>query len=581
MRAKKNMNDFLAFLIEEGILPADKAASLEAKSVSAKISVDELLIKEKFLSEEATVQAKGKFLNVPYIDLAAQEIDAKVINLIPKNVASNYLMIAFKKVGNELQVALVDPRQTQAVQAVEFLASEENLKIKLFIASLSGFKAAFQKYELLKGEVAEVLAATKEQVKKTPIKLEEALSIEEVVKGAPVSRIVSVIMRHAADGKASDIHIEPFANESRVRYRLDGVLHTTLALPGNLHSAVVSRIKVLANLRLDETRVPQDGRITETIEGRTLDFRVSTLPLQEGQEKVVMRILDTSVGVPTLEQLGFNPEHVEVIKKNIKKPHGLLLISGPTGSGKSTTLYTVLNMLNAEGLNIVTLEDPIEYVIKGVNQSQIRSEVGFTFATGLRALLRQDPNVIMVGEIRDKETAMLAVHAALTGHLILSTIHTNDAMGVVPRLLDMEVEPFLLAATLNIAIAQRLARKICEECKGPVEVPSQVVEEMRQELMVTPKRFVPANLDINGPLQFYKGKGCPRCGGSGYKGRVAVAEILESTPSFSQVIAEGFKPESAKKEAAAQEMITLKQDILLKALQGLTTVEEVLRVSQE
>lgn len=579
-------NELLVFLVKEGSLTQEKAAQAQEKSQAAGKSVEEIIIKDKLLSEEQITQAKGRLWHFPYVDLAEQDIDKDVLNLIPKNVASNYQMVAFKKEGDVLQVALVDPRNFQAVQAADFLANEEKLRVKYFIASPSGLKEAFQKYELLRREVAEVLEAAKEKLgpKEKLQKKEEVLPVEEIIKGAPVSRIVTVVMRHAVDGRASDIHIEPFAKECRVRYRIDGVLHTTLVLPGNLHAAIVARIKVLSNMRLDETRVPQDGRITEEIDDRTIDFRVSTLPLREGLEKVVMRILDTSVGVPTLEQLGFNSEHVQVIQKNIKKPHGLLLISGPTGSGKSTTLYTVLNMLNGEGLNIVTLEDPIEYYVKGVNQSQIRPEVGFTFASGLRSLLRQDPNVIMVGEIRDGETAELAVHAALTGHLILTTIHTNDSLGVVPRLFDMKVEPFLLAATMNVAIAQRLARKICPDCKVQTEVPPNVEQDMLDLLKKVPARYLPENLrnpETVSKLTFYKGEGCPRCGSAGYRGRVAVAEVLQVTPALSNIIAEGFNMEEAKKEIKNQEMITLKQDALLKALQGLTTVEEILRISQE
>ncbi|MEK7606959.1 MAG: GspE/PulE family protein [Patescibacteria group bacterium] len=574
-------NELLAFFAKEGKIDEGKAKEYE-EGKSAKKTVDDFLLKEGGISEEALAQAKARLAGISSIDLTLQEIDPKVLNLIPQNVALNYQAIAFGKDRSTLKVALIDPRNYQAMQAVEFLAGEEGLSVKYFVSSATGFRSAYQKYELLRREVAEVLEAAKEKLApEEKGEMEEGVSLEEVIKGAPVSRIVAVIMRHAFEGKASDIHIEPAINESRVRYRVDGVLRTALTLPATLHSAVVARIKVLANLRIDETRIPQDGRISETFGGKDIDFRISVLPLREGQEKVVMRILDASLGVPTLEQLGFHPEHVSVIGKNIKRPHGLILISGPTGSGKSTTLYTVLNMINADGVNISTLEDPVEYFIKGVNQSQIHQEVGFTFAAGLRALLRQDPNIIMVGEIRDSETATLAIHAALTGHLILSTVHTNDALGVVPRLLDMGVEPFLLAATLNVAIAQRLARKICSDCKAPAEIPEKVLAEAKKEIEMIPVRYLPEIHQAGSVPIFYKGKGCPRCGGSGYRGRVAVAEILQVTRELSRVIAAGFELAQARKEAEAQEMITLRQDTLIKALQGFTTVEEVLRVSEE
>jgi type IV pilus assembly protein PilB len=399
-----------------------------------------------------------------------------------------------------------------------------------------------------------------------------------VVKGAPVSRIVSVMLKAAVDQNASDIHIEPYGNVSRVRFRIDGVLKTALTLPLFLHQAVVSRIKVLASLKLDETRIPQDGRIRLAVGGKPTDFRVSTLPVVDF-EKVVMRVLSAETEAPTLEGLGFRPEHVELIKNQIKRPHGLFLVSGPTGSGKSTTLYTVLTMRNEEGINIITLEDPIEYYIKGTNQSQIRPEINYSFATGLRAILRQDPNVIMVGEIRDRETAELAVHAALTGHLILSTIHTNDAFGVVPRLIDMGAEPFLLAATLNVAIAQRLARRVCQHCRAPIEITPDAREFVVSELSRMPGRYT-AGREPNA-INLYRGAGCSHCSMTGYIGRICIAELIFATDEMRKIIEAGFPIDEVKSEAARQEMLNLKQDGILKALDGLTTIEEVMRISRE
>src|SRR3989338_7699246 len=549
-------NEFLDFLVREKVLSTEKVGELESRAKQEGSTVEQVLTKDRIISEEELTSKKAKFFGLPYIDFTGIKIDQATLGLIPKAVAENYRVIAFDRDAAQLNVAIYDPRNFQAMAALDVLAVKSNLRIKYYLTSLSSFTSAVKVYAELTKEVA------------------------EVIEGAPVSRIVSVIMRHAYEGKASDIHIEPYRGETRVRYRIDGVLKTSLALPEELHSAIVSRVKVLANLKLDETRIPQDGRITEEIGGRPIDFRVSTLPLQEGKEKVVMRILSTE-RTPTLEELGFHPEHIKIIDSNIKKPHGLLLISGPTGAGKSTTLYAVLSMLNREGINIITLEDPIEYFIAGINQSQIRPEVGYTFATGLRSILRQDPNIIMVGEIRDSETAELAVHAALTGHLLLTTIHTNDALGVVPRLIDLKAEPFFLAATFNVAIAQRLARKICPDCKGPAEVPLNVVEQMRSELRATTTRFVPSGLDVNGPLTFYRGQGCPKCGTLGYKGRVAVAEILQGTVNLNRLIAIGFPQAEVVAETQSQGMITMKQDALLKAIQGFTTIEEVMRISKE
>ncbi|MDO8505000.1 MAG: GspE/PulE family protein [bacterium] len=569
-------NDVLNFLVSEKIVTFEKAVELEAHARQEAVTVEQLLVQEGVITEEELAKRRAKFFGLPYIDLANLRLNPSILKLIPRAVAENYKVIAFDREADALKVAIVDPRNFQAMAALDVLASEANLRLRYHLTSVGGFQLALKGYDELKGEVAEVIEVAKREL----VSEKEGLPVEEVIKGAPVSRIVSVIMRHAYDGHASDIHIEPYVGESRVRYRIDGVLKTSLTLPGELHNSIIARIKVLANLKLDETRIPQDGRITEVIGGHPTDFRISTMPLQEGKEKVVMRILATE-GAPTLEELGFHPEHIKIVAANIKKPHGLLLISGPTGAGKSTTLYAVLSMLNREGINIITLEDPIEYFIKGVNQSQIRPEVSYTFATGLRAILRQDPNIIMVGEIRDAETAELSVHAALTGHLLLSTIHTNDAQGVVPRLIDLKVEPFLLAATFTMAIAQRLARKICSDCKVEATIPENIVTQMKKELKAIPVLYAPAGIDENTPLKFYRGQGCPKCGTTGYKGRVAVVEMLQGTPTMGRLIAMGFPNEEVRAELAAQGMISIKQDALLKALAGFTTVEEVLRISKE
>ncbi|OGY97163.1 MAG: hypothetical protein A2543_02310 [Candidatus Komeilibacteria bacterium RIFOXYD2_FULL_37_8] len=421
-------------------------------------------------------------------------------------------------------------------------------------------------------DTAEAIFAPKEQ----DIDLDG--DVGEMVKSAPVSKIVSVILRHAIEGRASDIHIEPFTNQSKVRYRIDGVLHTTIVLPIYVHAALISRIKVMANLKIDETRIPQDGRIRINVHNKDVDFRISTIPLM-GHEKVVMRILETPDKAPTFSELGFLGLQGKVIEKNIYKPNGMFLLTGPTGSGKSTTLFALLSFLNKEDVNISTLEDPVEYYIPGVNQSQIRPEVNFTFATGLRALLRQDQDIIMVGEIRDNETAELAIHAGLTGHSVLTTLHTNSAVGAIPRLFDMKVEPFLLASTLNAVVAQRLVRKICDKCKAEEKLPSGLEVTIHQHLDTIPKEAFYGDVDPK-VFKFYKGKGCANCGQTGYKGRLSIAEAINVTRSLKDIIAKGFDRQEVEVELAKQKFITMEQDGVIKALLGLTSIEEIMRVSK-
>ena len=457
-------------------------------------------------------------------------------------------------------------------------------KVEYYITTPESLASVLKQYSELKTEVSEALDIAKDKLaekKEAAGKKNELEEVtEEMIQNAPIAKLVSVVLKHAVDAKASDVHIEPFGKNSRVRYRIDGQLTTSLVLPKYVHAALVSRVKVLANLKIDETRVPQDGRIRLNILGNDIDFRVSTLPLYEN-EKVVMRILDTSSGAFSLEQLGFEGRNLRVMQENIQKPHGMFLVTGPTGSGKSTTLYSVLNILNQEDVNITTLEDPVEYYLSGINQSQIRPEVGLTFASGLRSILRQDPDVIMVGEIRDNETAELAIHASLTGHIVLSTLHTNDAFGSIPRLIDMKVEPFLLSSTLNVIVAQRLVRKICAECKEELKLPDNIRKELDEELKKIPKDIWPAELDAKN-LKFYHGRGCAKCGQTGYKGRVAIAEVLEATDNLKNIIAlNKLGGEEIKKEFLAQNMSEIKQDGVLKALKGITTVEEIMRATRE
>ena len=572
----QDQNKLVAALTAENLLTKETAAELLSQAQAAKKTPEELIISRDLIAEDKLTGVKAKLLDLPAADLKGKEISKKVLNLIPAEVAENYQMIPFNQVGSEIHLGLVNPQNFKAIEAVEFLAQKADLKVRYFIISPTSFRFAFRQYQVLGEEVKQALAGITEEGGLTKVARDQLKEMEEVIKSAPVSKMVLVIIRHAIDGRASDIHLEPTLKDTKVRYRIDGILRTSLVLPKYIHSAIVARIKVLANLKLDETRKPQDGRIRLEIEGRAIDFRVSTMPLFEG-EKVVLRILDSTVKIPSLEQLGFNPRHIDLIKKAIKKPHGLSLLTGPTGSGKTTTLYTILTMLNQEGVNIVTLEDPIEYYIDGVNQSQINHEIGYTFAAGLRAILRQDPNVVMLGEIRDKETTELVIHESLTGHMILSTLHTNDAIGAVPRLVDLGAEPFLLSSVLNLVIAQRLARKICPDCKTEVAISAALLKRVKDKVVGIPGQYLGGvNVD---KLTFWKGQGCAHCGNLGYQGRLAVAEVINITPELREIIDQGGSAAMIKKALKDQDFIDLSQDALIKVLQGVTTLDEVMRVS--
>ncbi len=575
------MNDQIIALLAKQSLIDQKTVGVVKDLLARGKTLEQSLVGARYVSDADFAKAKAEVLGLPFIDLTDWQMPPETLQLLPAETVETYHVLPLGLDGNTLTVAPLDPQDLRASQALEFLASGRGFKLRIAVAP-TGQLRKFLKMGA--GVGADVETALAQVVKKGKPEEEglgkEVENLQEVIKGAPVARMLTTLMRNAVDQNASDIHVEPIGNESRVRYRIDGVLRTVLTLPLTVHPALVARVKVLANLKLDETRIPQDGRITQSFNGRKIDFRISTLPVVDN-EKVVMRILDTSVGAPTLESLGYRKEHVDVMVEEIKKAHGLFLITGPTGSGKSTTLFASLNLLNSEGVNISTLEDPVEYYIPGVNQSQIRPEIGYSFAAGLRSLLRQDPNVVMVGEIRDRETAELAIHASLTGHLILSTLHTNDVFGLVPRLIDMGVEPFLLAATLNIGIAQRLARKICQNCKEPETLDSKMLADIGAELLQIPKRYFKPDFDPSKPPVFYHGKGCTRCNGVGYIGRIAIAELFRFTPAAQRLVQEGFSLAKVQEEALRQEMISLRQDALLKALDGFTTVAEVLRLSQE
>lgn len=537
---------------------------------------------------EEITRAIAKASVLPYFNLIGIDIPKKVLSIIPQEVAKNYAAICFKHEDNKIFVGFVNPQNLKALDAIDFLSKEHEYGVERYVISKDSFNNSFKQYRALASEVEKELESAKEQLGVKDKDEAAALLAEDkapegsILKRAPVSKIVSVIIRHAVEGKASDVHIEPMPHETRVRYRIDGVLFTSILLPNYVHSALVARIKVLAKLKIDETRVPQDGRMRMVFEGQEVDFRVSTLPLVD-EEKVVMRILRVTNKAPTLEELGFLPRDNNLIMDIVNNPTGgMLIISGPTGSGKSTTLFSLLTDLNKEGVNIVTLEDPVEYFVKGVNQAQIRPEVGLTFATGLRSFLRQDPDIIMVGEVRDEETGELAIHAGLTGHFVLTTLHTNDAIGAVPRLIDMGIEPFFVSSTLRLVLAQRLARKICEDCKAKTTVPKKIEEEFIRDFKEIDHEGLKQNkVAFKEPFTFYRGKGCSKCGGSGYKGRLALTEVIQLSSTLKEIIVNGNNNNEVLKELKNQHFISMRQDGLIKVTLGSTTIEEVMRVTTD
>lgn len=586
MTSTRFSENLIEILVKNKQLKSEQLADFKAQIAQGKDF--EEVAKAMGISEEAIAKAQGEFFNLPYIDLYNQKVSNDILNIIPKDLAQNYQLVPFEfdKNTKHLKVGIVDPGDFKAIEAVEFLARKNNYRVEYFVITKNAFKHTVKNYESLKTEVKKALDIVEDRYQKKITEEKEAEAekdFEEVIKSAPVSKMVESILKHAVEGNASDIHIEPAEDGTRVRYRIDGVLHTSLRLPKHLHNSLISRLKVISNLKIDETRVPQDGRIRIEIGGKKVDLRISFLPLFNS-EKVVLRILDVSNKVITLEELGFWGKGLEILNENIDKSTGMFLVTGPTGSGKSTTLYAVLNLLNKEGVNILTLEDPIEYYLDGINQSQVNTEVGYTFANGLRAALRQDPDIIMVGEVRDNETAELAIHAALTGHMVLSTLHTNDAIGAIPRLIDMHIEPFLLASTLNVVIAQRLVRKICEFCKEEVnDIPEKIIDQVKKTIVEVNPIHLPKDLQDmihREDYKFYRGRGCPRCGDSGYQGRLAIVEVLSMNDDLKKVLENG-KLEEIEQVFIEQGLPNMQQDGVIKVLQGKTTMEEVLRVSKE
>ncbi|MCK4919042.1 MAG: type II/IV secretion system protein [Candidatus Pacebacteria bacterium] len=570
------------YLVSTNIVDEKTADELYDEAVKSGLDVFGNLIKRKIDNEENITKIKAKFLNVNYMNLKEDPIDNEVLKEISEKAALFYRFIPFEKQGNLIKIGMVDPVNVEALDALKFISVKRNLKTNIFVISKSSFNAAVKQYREFGEELKNVLKNVDQVIDKKDDGKKDKKNIDKISEEAPVTKIVDIIITHAIEGKASDIHIEPNENSLVVRYRLDGILHNSLILPKKISSAVISRIKILASLKIDETRKPQDGRFRFSSSGsseRSVDLRISTFPTVNG-EKIVMRILDTSSDINDFESLGIMKRGLSIINENIAKPFGIILVTGPTGSGKSTTLYAMLKILNKEGVNIVTLEDPVEYFMKGINQSQIKAEIGYTFSSGLRSILRQDPDIIMVGEIRDKETAELATHAALTGHLVLSTLHTNNATGVISRLIDMGIEPFILSSSLNVAVGQRLVRKLCNHCKEEIVPPPAILDLIKKELKDIPEDQK-QDLNLEKGIRLFQGKGCEECKKTGTSGRIGIYEVLSMTPEIESAMSSNVTDHDIVVESKKQGMITMKQDGIMKAILGLTSIEEVLRVTEE
>jgi len=524
-----------------------------------------ILIDQGFINDDIKAQVLAEQWHMPFVDVMAEQIETDVLALVDQERAKRYGFVAFKREEGVVSIALSDPTN---IELMDYLLATYGRETKFFVAPKNAIYGAIEKYYVVGNSIKEASSEAKTEIVAEAGAGDE-VSIEqlrEMGQDAPVIRLVNTIITQAIVERASDIHIEPQKDHLRIRYRVDGILQEKQKLPRNIQAGVLSRIKIMSNMDIAERRKPQDGRISLRIENKAIDFRVSSLPTIFG-EKIVMRILDKSSAMVPLENLGFLNDTLSLFNNVISQPYGMIIISGPTGAGKTTTLYSVLNRLNMPGKNIVTVEDPVEYQMDGLNQVQVNVKADMTFANGLRSILRQDPNIVLIGEIRDGETAQIAIEAALTGHLVLSTLHTNDAPSVATRLIDMGIEPFLIASSLIGATAQRLARKICPDCKQPYVPPASALEGL--------------GLSTRGKLEdvtFYKGAGCAKCGGSGYKGRTGIHEMMKVDDDLRRLILHKASARDISQAARSHGMRTLLEDALVKAREGIITLEEVLRV---
>lgn len=571
--------DVLSILSEKGLIPKGALAPIKEEVASGKKTLERALV-DRGVSPKDILDARGAYYEVPTRVVEDGAVTHEILKYIPEESARHYHIVPLGLEDGALEVGTTDPDNLEAMDALNFIANKEGVPFKTYLISDEDFEKVVTLYKGITSEVGTALTELETtmdpgdvttEVPEAEADIEQKLAEGAALKeDAPVTKIVATVLRYAVDGKASDIHIEPTDKELKVRFRVDGILHTSLKLPKNVERAVAARIKVLASLKLDERRKPQDGRFSASIDKRRVDFRVSTFPSYHG-EKVVMRILDKSHERLTLADLGLADYNIQLIRDAIRRPYGMIVISGPTGSGKSTTLYAMLQELDREGMNVVSLEDPVEYDVEGVAQSQVRPEIGYTFASGLRSILRQDPDIIMVGEIRDKETAQLAVQAALTGHLVLTTLHTNNAVGIVPRLVDMGVDPYLIAPTLILSIAQRLVRKRCPDAGTPMPVEGAMKTMIDKSFEDVPREFRGRIPDATQVYGIAPSATCP----SGTRGRVGVFEFLPTTKELERVILTKPVEDEIFGIARAQGMFTMREDAIIKMLHGDIPFEEV------
>ncbi|MBI2010647.1 MAG: Flp pilus assembly complex ATPase component TadA [Candidatus Colwellbacteria bacterium] len=569
-------------LLKQALISPELHAQILNEAARGRRPAEEIILSRHLVDEAKFVATKSQILKIPYRTLKPEEIQAipaNVIQSIPEETVETYRVAPLELKEKLLVVGMVNPEDLRAQEALRFLAKRNGLNLGVYLITATDWNLIRRRYSPYESEIERAIKSLDikpggEASPFRPVALEEEGMVSEE---APIIKIVASTMEEAVQAGASDVHIEPQKTKVRVRFRVDGLLQEITSFPIELHQPIVSRIKIISNLKIDVTRIPQDGRFRTIIFGKDIDFRVSTFPTPIG-EKVAIRVLDPTVGLKGIDELGLIGRTAEMVREAIKRPFGMVLVSGPTGSGKTTTLYSLMQILNKIDVNVMSLEDPVEYVIEGVNQSQVRPEIGYNFASGLRQIVRQDPDVILVGEIRDNETAELAVHAALTGQIVLSTLHTNNAIGVIPRLIDMRIEPFLLPSALNLMVSQRLVRRLCDKCKGPVTASPEV-----QEIIASELKNLPSGTEIKykPPYEIYRGKGCDVCKKKGVVGRIALFEAFIMTRELEGVINTNPTESKIYDEAKRQGMITLRQDGILKALQGIVGFEDVLRETAE